>query len=85
MNELIIAEKAELTAIADAIREKSGSVDTYSLAEMVAAIGEIEGGVNVERYQGEITTALGGCTELGTVIAKYLGEVTIKASDRTES
>jgi hypothetical protein len=48
MKEYVIAEKSELTAIAEAIREKTSSTETYSIAEMVTAISQIEGGGSAE-------------------------------------
>lgn len=39
-----LVESSTMTAIADAIREKTGSTDTYTPAEMVEAIANIQGG-----------------------------------------
>ena len=44
MSELIIAEKQDLTNIANAIREKTGSADEMYVSQMAEAIQGIEGG-----------------------------------------
>ena len=48
MKEYVIAEKSELTAIADAIRDKIGSSDMYGIGEIPDAIRSIEGVVDKE-------------------------------------
>lgn len=59
---LVNAEQldADFTAIADAIREKNGSSDTYSPGDMAAAIGAIETGGGAELPE-EAYTITGNC------------------------
>jgi len=47
MTDLVIAEKADLVSIADAIREKAGSEDGLTLDAMAAAIEALETGGGV--------------------------------------
>lgn len=44
MSELVIAEKQDLVDIADAIRTKTGTTDTFTLSEMPQIITSISGG-----------------------------------------
>lgn len=47
-NEKVICDKADLVAIADAVREKNGSSDTYYVSELAEAVEAISGGGGVE-------------------------------------
>jgi hypothetical protein len=46
--EFLICDKQELIAIADAVREKTGNTDTYTVSELPDAIEAIEAGGGVE-------------------------------------
>jgi N-acetylneuraminic acid mutarotase len=75
MKEYVIAEKSELTAIAEAIRERSGSTETYSLTEMATAVSAIVGdSTNVEKYLGEITAEQGSYAEIGATLNIAYGD-----------
>ncbi len=51
-------EESNIQAIADAIREKNGTTDTYKVSEMANAIREIEAGVADPRVKGLIERTL---------------------------
>lgn len=44
MSEFVIAEKSDLTNIAEAIRSKSGITDKLLLSDLPTLIGDIQGG-----------------------------------------
>lgn len=45
MSEFVLADKEDLTAIADAVRTSTGSTDTYNVSELsAAAVSTIEAG-----------------------------------------
>lgn len=76
-NKLINTDK--LTAIADAIREKTGSTDTYSVDGMVDAISNISGGGDTPTKE---TVEWHQCPE---AVRNYLANVTYDPSDYSNS
>lgn len=70
--------KEKMTAIADAIREKTGQPGTLTLDEMAAAIGTISAGAEVRRVTGSFTTDTSGaafvsCGFRPDVVVGYVG------------
>ena len=55
-NEKVICDKADLVAIADAVREKNGSSDTYYVSELAEAVEAISGGGGGNNIEIEIKT-----------------------------
>lgn len=66
----------KLTAIANSIRAKNGSSDTYTLAEMPSAIMAIEGSANVEPVT---------YSQVNPVVAEYLASASYSPSDYSVS
>lgn len=62
-------EEALVQAIANAIREKNGTSNTYKIAEMAAAVLALSGSENIEWHQ---------CPE---AVRNYLSTVTYDPSD----
>lgn len=71
-----LIQDSTLEDIADAIRSKNGSSDTYTPAEMAEAIAEIETGIEPQIFSWDQRPAL---------VASYLDNVTYDPSDYTTS
>lgn len=67
MNELIITEKTNITAIADAVRNKTGSSSGLTLNGIIEGINSISGGTTINLDE-EITTQENIITQIETVL-----------------
>ena len=67
-------EETSIQDIADAIREKNGTTNTYKVSEMASAIEEISGSENLVEF-----------SQMNPVVAEYLTNVTYDSSDYTSS
>lgn len=80
-------EETNIQAIADAIREKNGSANTYKTSEMASAIEAIETGTDVsDATISSGAQMLKGVTAYGSNGTKYTGTIATKtASNLTDS
>lgn len=67
-------EESNIRAIADSIREKNGSTDTYKVSEMPSAIAELNGSEPLVEF-----------SQMNQVVADYIANVTYSPNDYTTS
>lgn len=87
MSELIITEKTNITAIADAVRNKTGSSSGLTLNGIIEGINSISGGTTVDLDE-EITTQENIITQIETVLqgkASPLQSKTVTPSTNTQT
>jgi hypothetical protein len=88
MSKVLVSE-TNLTAIADAIRTKKGSEDTYKPGEMAAAINSITTGGGGEGLPEEVLTVTGDCSHMfaspswNWFITEYGDKITTKNIEKT--
>lgn len=93
MDEKVIANMSDLTAIANAVRNSTGSTETYSVPELsVAAVDAINNGGSASKYkqpewgveEGTPVTVISGATVSVSYISNYgvaMGQATINTSE----